>query len=397
MSRPRDQRKPRWTSRRYAVGFVENYRDGGVCYARIGDWRKSLAPLRFVAANRVAAVRILERLIEVRAYDHPPSRTTIAGDGSVRIEAVIHRPTGSLFAHMRNYRLRREAEGLGAAWTATFKSAAKKLLGEDDLPLDADIIRQVVGARLAEAKSGLTEGRPALSLKSKSVYIAILRPMFVDAVRTRLLAYNPLDDIRVKVPERPIELYSVEEETAILAAIAADPQRWRLRYFQLIRLTAMRRAEAAGLTRSDVDFDRGVIRIHGKGNRVRLFPLRHVEGEYPLAVWSRGIHGLVRESYDAARPSGELFGWINPKQATDYLEQVRKDLGHVVPDGRAVHTFRKIALSEWEYQFGFPEKVQTLWAGNTARTRAKHYLRSTEPADTDAAITKLLRQAVTNP
>ena len=99
MGRPRSKSKPRWTSRRFTAGFVEDYRGGGTAYVRIGDWRKSLAPLRFVPANRARAVAILERMIELRAYTVPPSRVQISADGTVEVLAHVSGRIASVQFH----------------------------------------------------------------------------------------------------------------------------------------------------------------------------------------------------------------------------------------------------------------------------------------------------------
>ena len=386
MARPRDPKKRRWTSRRYAIGFIEDYRERGVCYARIGDWRKTLAPLKFVSSNRAAAVAILERLIDVGAHKVPPSRVLVSasGDVSIQNEPEVSASTQSFLRHARTYRLRREAEGVSDSWRSVFRYALLALIGEQDVPLDAHRLRSLISHRFSSSD---------LSPKSLEVYLGILSGCMADAVRGQLLAFNPIESFNVQVPQRPIEIYTPEEEREILAAIDSPRNR---DYFRLLRLAALRRKEAFQLLTGDLQdlgSGRRVLRIQGKGGRTRLLPIAAPDPDLsgPVADWSRELEQLISDLVKEPAYGDRLFDWSNDNSPTSYLRRVRKRIGHSLPDGRAVHTFRKGALSDWKMTLHLDESIINAWAGNTRSIREKHYYRPTDARDALASLDAVLR------
>lgn len=390
MARPRDPKKPRWESRKFSIGFVEDFRDRGVCYARIGDWRKSLAPLLFVRENRRRAVTILDNLIAAGAHKVPPSRVKIAPDGSVTIrpdyvsEAAADAAPSSLFAHFRGYRQRRESEGLASEWNRQFRYAIRTFIGDRDLPLDAQAIRAVVNRRLVDVASDLspTTARNRLSL---------LHAAFTEAVRIGALEFNPVDGIQIRRPskgDRTVHVFTQDEEREIFQAVEQRNPR-RADFYRFLRLTAMRQGEARTLTLSDIvesNDGRRVIRIgRGKGDRPRFFPVDPDPAKLPngkARAWSREVVRLVDRIASTALQSGRLFDFGEYTDPAAYLLLIRRrDMEHDVPDGRSCHSFRRAALSDWRYVYHFPPAVITLWSGNNERTRGEHYYRSFDLAD----------------
>lgn len=392
MARPRDNRKPRWTSRRFSIGFVENFQNRGIAYARIGSWRKTLKPLRFVAANRSAGVRALENLIEARAYEYPPSRVSIAADGSVEILpepglAPVEQ-VGSFFEHARNYRLRRIAEGVRPGWDAGLRLSIATLIGEEDLPLDAAAIRQVIAARLPRELDRLSP----YSVKTR---LATISGCCSDAVRSRLLEYNPCDGFRVTVPDTPKSIFTAEEEARLFAAIK-DPA--RRQYYQLLRVGGLRRTEAYVLTTdSIVNVDgRRVLTIEGKGGRRRMLPIdRDPDRAYTpeFVKWSDRLISLVDDVTERTA-SGRLFPWPNVNEPSFYFRRVRMRIGLPSGDRRSLHALRRAALTEWRRVLRMHPTVITLWAGNSEFIRGKFYY---APDDPESALASLDANALDVP
>ena len=86
---------------------------------------------------------------------------------------------------------------------------------------------------------------------------------------------------KIKIPRMPkkqIKMYSPEEIQLIFDSIQARPDWVRLRNVALFALfydSGIRRAEACGLRRCDVDFGRKRVLVTGKGDKQRFAPIGH--------------------------------------------------------------------------------------------------------------------------
>jgi integrase/recombinase XerD len=93
----------------------------------------------------------------------------------------------------------------------------------------------------------------------------------------KLLPTNTLDSIELpsKGEQIPKALYTVEEvevilEQPLLFGVKGLRDRAILEFFFA---TGIRRGELSKLNIDDIDFNTGLIRVHGKGNKVRLVPI----------------------------------------------------------------------------------------------------------------------------
>lgn len=107
-------------------------------------------------------------------------------------------------------------------------------------------------------RSGGRGGRP-LSAKTVACVAGVLHKALSDAVRLRLLRYNPATDARLPKRERPVAAaWTADEASAFLAAVSDERlyPMWRL-----VLATGLRRGELLGLRWQDVDFDAGRLEV----------------------------------------------------------------------------------------------------------------------------------------
>lgn len=139
---------------------------------------------------------------------------------------------------------------------------------------------QAIRQRLVETVSERT-GKP-LSPASVNKALAALRGVLREAWRLGLLSAEDLaraTDLEPVRGSRPLRGRALEphEVAALFHACMRDgtPAGPRDAVVLALGLAAgLRRAEIAGLDLADVDLDREVVRVHGKGNKVREVPVK---------------------------------------------------------------------------------------------------------------------------
>ncbi|MBA6337495.1 tyrosine-type recombinase/integrase [Colwellia sp. BRX8-7] len=120
------------------------------------------------------------------------------------------------------------------------------------------------------------DNEPLSSAQKRNLltYVKIfIKYMFIK----KLLPTNTLDGIELpsKGEQIPKALYTVEEvevilEQPLLFGIKGLRDRSILEFFFV---TGIRRGELAKLNIDDIDFNTGLVRVHGKGNKERLVPI----------------------------------------------------------------------------------------------------------------------------
>src|SRR5207237_6816130 len=99
---------------------------------------------------------------------------------------------------------------------------------------------------------------------SYNAYLGVLRAMFNLAVSDALIAESPIRDLKERRREKPIRLTPTWEQfQQIIADVRAqvfnaDAQD-SADFLEFLGLAGLGQAEAASLTRCDIDFDRGQI------------------------------------------------------------------------------------------------------------------------------------------
>lgn len=118
-----------------------------------------------------------------------------------------------------------------------------------------------------------------LSSSSIQRHLTSIRQFMKWAEQGKYLEINPTDDFKLKRQPRPLPgMIDIETVNQILdqpmPEKPVDQQLW-LRdkaMLELLYSSGLRLAELQGLTVKDVDFNRQLVRITGKGNKTRIVP-----------------------------------------------------------------------------------------------------------------------------
>ena len=160
--------------------------------------------------------------------------------------------------------------------------------------------------------------------------LAVLRSALGTAVKTRRLVHDPAAHVELPEHRRPLLTpWSPAETGRFLDVVQAD----RLAaLYELVMLEGLRRGEACGLRRTDVDLDRG--RIAVRNNRVDVAGRIHEgapktrSGERTLEIGSRSVEVLLGWRM---RQDMERAEWGSAWTDTGYIF-TRENGGPIRPD-----------------------------------------------------------------
>lgn len=152
--------------------------------------------------------------------------------------------------------------------TDFFKFCENKQLNLQDV--EASDLREYLAARVE---------RDQLSSSSLQRHLTSIRQFMKWAEQGQYLAQNPSEDFKLKRQPRPLPgLIDIETVHQILdQAFPEKPieqQLWARdkAILELLYSSGLRLAELQGLTVKDIDFNRQLLRITGKGNKTRIVP-----------------------------------------------------------------------------------------------------------------------------
>jgi integrase/recombinase XerC len=119
-------------------------------------------------------------------------------------------------------------------------------------------------------------------LKKSSIgrKIATLKSFFKFLLKKDYIRKNPLEFIQTPKKEQYIPVcMTIDEVHAVLECSLSGKNRLRDQaILELLYSSGIRREELIGMNREDIDFDRGIIKIRGKGKKERMVPV----GKYAL-------------------------------------------------------------------------------------------------------------------
>jgi site-specific recombinase XerD len=177
---------------------------------------------------------------------------------------------------------------------------------------------------------------------TKGIRISTVRGFFDWCCAQGYTKKNPCQGIRG--PKRPVSnpRRCKPDEVSHLLAAADD----RMRVILMLGVeSGLRRAEIAGLTTSDVDWDDRTILVHGKGSKDRLVPLWDTTAAaiaHYLTVYPAGPHKpLIRSETHPNRPLSAY--WIGVLVAALFTECGVK---RAAWDGKSLHALRHTAAGD---------------------------------------------------
>lgn len=151
------------------------------------------------------------------------------------------------------------------------------------------------------------------------------------------LARSPMEKVRPPRPEeKPVPVLTDDQVRALLK-VTTGPGFYERRDHAIIRLlidSGMRRAEITRLTIDDVDFDRRVVRVFGKGRRFRSAPFG-LETARALKRYLR-----VRREHPAADRPELWLGKLGPLSADGVFQALERRGAEVGIDHLHPHQFR---------------------------------------------------------
>ena len=129
--------------------------------------------------------------------------------------------------------------------------------------------------------------------------LVCIRSFMKWAIAAKLMDHNPLDTVKLpKVQtESPTVAFDDDEVTKMISAPDTATHKGRTHRLVMVLLfhLGLRRSELTNTKMHQFSHDRGhiVLRIHGKGDKVRLVPLNpHVYGEIQNYIESLKAHGI---------------------------------------------------------------------------------------------------------
>ncbi|NAR56899.1 tyrosine recombinase [Acinetobacter haemolyticus] len=164
--------------------------------------------------------------------------------------------------------------------TDFFKFCEYKQLQLEDV--EASDLREYLASRVEQDQ---------LSSSSLQRHLTSIRQFMKWAEHGRYLQHNPSADFKLKRQPRPLPgMIDIETVNQILDQTAPekliDQQLW-LRdkaMLELLYSSGLRLAELQGLTIKDIDFNRQLLRITGKGNKTRIVPFG-LKAKQSLIEW----------------------------------------------------------------------------------------------------------------
>lgn len=165
-----------------------------------------------------------------------------------------------------------------------------------------------------------------LSQRSVARYLSAIRQFHAFALAYERSSSNPTELLKTPSFERRLPMVlTVEEVSRLLEAVeTSSPQGIRNRaVLEVLYGCGLRVSELCGLRLSDISFEDAIVRVHGKGSKVRLVPIgeiarswtvRYLEEARPLLRSSRSMPTTLFLS-NRGRQLNRMAVWLIVKEA----------------------------------------------------------------------------------
>lgn len=188
--------------------------------------------------------------------------------------------------------------------------------------------------------------RNGLSGKSIQRLLSAARSFYRYLLRERAVKHNPLIGVTApKSPKRLPKTLTVDQASQLMAISSDDPLALRDRaMMELFYSSGLRLSELIGLNRDDVNLQEGIVRVVGKGAKMRAVPVGRYACEaidHWLAV--REQYALLEEPAVFVGRSGRRISPRSVQQRMRYWSR-RQALGVVVHPHMLRHSFASHVL-----------------------------------------------------
>ena len=165
--------------------------------------------------------------------------------------------------------------------------------------------------------------------------LSAVRSFFSYLVKHNVIGENPTDNVLTPKHNRGIPTYlTVDDMFRLLDSIKGDRllTRRNRAMFETLYSSGLRVSELAGLDLFDIDFDRGVVKVTGKGQKERIVPI----GKHALDAIQAYRRQLEHEKGLSQDKNGPLFlnnnnGRLTPRSIARILDQLARQCGISVP------------------------------------------------------------------
>ena len=258
-------------------------------------------------------------------------------------------------------------------------------------PADADDFRRHLQTTVAESSPAKNDEKPkkkkALAAATVARRCSLARTFFKDAVRRKLIAENPFDDV-VGGPSHNSARQRIIDQATIAKAIDACPNaEWRL-LVALSRFGGLRvPSEPCSMRWRDIDWSGNRMTVHSpktehhtdKAERVvPIFTELRPYLDEVFAAASKGFEQTVNaDEWILPRFRSEAANagdWRGVNLRTQFLKIIKR--AGLTPWPRLWHNLRASRQTELEEQF--PSHVVCAWLGNSEAIARKHYLQVRE-------------------
>lgn len=168
---------------------------------------------------------------------------------------------------------------------------------------EEDVVAFLAALRRGDAR------HPPLAVPSAARAVVAVRGFHRFAALDGITDVDPARDVRPPVSGRRLpKAITVEEVNRLLAAVGGPtPREIRDRaLLEFLYATGARISEAVGLAVDDIDFDEGVVRLHGKGDKQRIVPLGSYARE-ALRTYVRDARPLLAAAGRSPANRGAVF------------------------------------------------------------------------------------------
>lgn len=136
------------------------------------------------------------------------------------------------------------------------------------------------------------------SRNSTSRKISSLRSFYQFLLKNSVIVENPFSYVQMRKKQLRLPHFFYEKEmTALFEAVVGDSalDKRNEALLELMYGTGIRVSECAGLQMSDVDFETGVVLVHGKGNKERYIPFGTIAADALTEYYKEGRSVLMNK------------------------------------------------------------------------------------------------------